>query len=60
MRLRLVCINPIAEHDNKKIKALMQLYKSAYQKIGIIILVVGLSLVPFLKYLVKFSAKCGY
>ena len=46
---------PIAEHDNKKIKALMQLYKSAYQKIGIIILVVGLSLVPFLKYLVNFQ-----
>lgn len=39
---------PITEGDNKKISALMTLYKNIYTKIGLIIFVVGLILMPFL------------
>lgn len=46
---------PIAQNDNKKIKALMNLYKKAYMVIGIAILLVGLAIMPFLKYIVKFN-----
>ncbi|MBY6917962.1 sugar translocase [Clostridium botulinum] len=48
---------PIAEKDNKKIKALMSLYKNAYRIIGVFILAIGLLLIPFLKYIVKFDAS---
>lgn len=44
---------PIAENDRETIKALMLLYKRAYRIIAIIISVAGLSLVPFLKYIIK-------
>ncbi|MVX64186.1 sugar translocase [Clostridium chromiireducens] len=48
---------PIAEKDNKKIKALMNLYKGAYRIIGILILLIGLLLIPFLKFIVKFDTN---
>lgn len=44
---------PIAEDNTKKICALMHLYKIYYRVIGIIILVLGLALLPFIPYLVK-------
>ncbi|MGN1123081.1 MAG: lipopolysaccharide biosynthesis protein [Eubacterium sp.] len=44
---------PIAEDDNEKICALMRLYKIYYRIIGIVILLIGLSLVPFLPKLIK-------
>lgn len=44
---------PIAENDAYKICALMRLYKIYYRVIGMIILVVGLTLSPFLPYLIK-------
>ena len=43
---------PIAEKDVKKIQALMNFYKNAYQVIGIIILIIGISLIPFLDSIV--------
>ena len=43
---------PIAENDDETIKALLNLYKRLYRIIGTIILVLGLSLLPFLKILV--------
>ena len=43
---------PIAENDYETIKALLNLYKRLYRIIGVIILVLGMSLVPFLKILV--------
>lgn len=46
---------PIAENDEEKICALLMYYKKAYRIIGSIILVVGLALMPFLKYLIKGS-----
>lgn len=44
---------PLAEHDNKKISILMGFYKKAYRIIGIIVTFLGLSLIPFLKYLIN-------
>lgn len=44
---------PIAEHDEKKICALMQLYKIYYRVIGLVILTIGLCITPFLSKMVK-------
>lgn len=44
---------PVAENDYEKIKSFMQLYKKAYRVIAAVITVIGLLLVPFLKYFVK-------
>ena len=46
---------PIAEKDTKTICALMNLYKKIYSVIGIVIIVVGLVLLPFLSYFIKGS-----
>ncbi len=43
---------PVAEQDREKIKSYMQLYKKAYLTIAAVIAVMGVALVPFLKYLV--------
>ena len=43
---------PIAENDRTTICALLNLYKKLYRIIGAVILVLGLSLMPFLKILV--------
>lgn len=44
---------PLAENDRPKIVALMGLYKKAYNLIGILVMVVGIALTPFLKYLIN-------
>lgn len=44
---------PIAEKDNKTICALLNFYKNVYRILGLIILIIGLALIPFLKYLIK-------
>lgn len=44
---------PIAEKNEKKIQALMELYKHAYQIIGWVVFGVGIAIVPFLKYIVN-------
>jgi len=44
---------PIANKDNKKINILLKFYKKNYCLIGIIILVIGLILIPFLPNLVS-------
>lgn len=43
---------PIAENDNETIAALLNLYRKLYRLIGTVILVIGLSIMPFLKTLV--------
>lgn len=43
---------PIAEDNTQEICALLKLYRRYYRVIGIVILVVGLSLLPFLKNLI--------
>lgn len=44
---------PIAENDIEKIKSLQNLYKKFYLTISAIVLVVGLIITPFLKFLIK-------
>lgn len=50
---------PIEEQSVDKICALLNFYKRAYQIIGTIILFVGLTLLPFLKYLVADEVPKG-
>lgn len=44
---------PLAEHDDYKVAQLMTLYQKVYRVIAVVVLVVGLSLVPFLDFFVK-------
>lgn len=44
---------PIIENDNNKVAALYQLFKKIYLIIGIIVLVSGICIMPFIKYLAK-------
>lgn len=50
---------PVAEKDFKKISALVNYYKKLYRVIGFSVAVIGLAVVPFLKYLVKIEADIG-
>ena len=44
---------PIAEKDSKTICALMNIYKKIYRIIGIIIIIIGIILLPFIKVFIK-------
>lgn len=44
---------PLAEKDNEKLKMLMNLYKKVYRIIGIIILIIGMLITPFLNVFIK-------
>ena len=44
---------PMAEGDDSKISALLYFYRSAYRVIGLIVLIVGLLIMPFLDFLVE-------
>ena len=44
---------PIAENNIEKLQALMKLYKKVYTIIGILVGVIGLSLIPFLDFFLK-------
>lgn len=44
---------PVAEKDAKKIGALMHLYKNVYRVVGLIILILGLTLLPFINNLIE-------
>ena len=44
---------PLAEGNKKKIQGLMNYYRKIYNVIGTIVLVVGLSLTPFLNFIIK-------
>lgn len=43
---------PLAENNIEKMKSLMKLYSRAYQAIGVIIAILGVCIVPFLRYIV--------
>ncbi len=47
--------NPIAKNDIDTVCALMSYYKKVYHIIGILITIIGCSLIPFLSYLIKGS-----
>ena len=44
---------PIAEKNDEQVCALLNLYRKLYRIIGIIILIIGLALMPFLKFLIS-------
>jgi O-antigen/teichoic acid export membrane protein len=44
---------PIAKNDTKKINILMNFYKKAYIIIGILVFIIGISIIPFLEYIVN-------
>lgn len=46
---------PVAENNEEKINVLMKLYRNSYWVIATIILLLGLSLMPFLDYFIKNS-----
>lgn len=50
---------PVAKKDTEKIKSYMQMYRRAYHTIAVVVAVIGLSLVPFLKYLAKNPGDIG-
>lgn len=51
---------PLAEHDEKRLGQLVALYKKIYTIIAITTTVIGISLVPFLKYLVNMDKDIPY
>ena len=51
---------PLAEHDEKRLIQLVALYKKIYTIIAISITIIGISLVPFLKYLVNMNKDIPY
>lgn len=46
---------PLAIDDKERIKAVMAFYKKCYMIIGTVITILGIALMPFLKYLVNFE-----
>ena len=51
---------PLAEHDEKRLTQLVALYKRIYTIIATAITVIGVALVPFLKYLVNLDQNIPY
>ena len=47
---------PIAENDYEKIKSLMQFYKKSYRIITLIISIIGIMIIPFIKYIVDIES----
>ncbi len=44
---------PLAEHDTRKLCALNSFYSKVYNRIAIAVFVIGLLLIPFLKYIIN-------
>lgn len=44
---------PLAEHDVKRVRILMNFYKAAYRGVGLTILFLGLVLIPLLPHLIR-------
>ncbi len=51
---------PLANNDYGKVAALMQLYKKAYNTIGIVVCIVGVLLTPFLKYIINLPENINH
>lgn len=51
---------PLAENDTEKVKSLMRLYKKAYISIGIVILIFGIIITPFLEVFIKTNPNIPY
>lgn len=48
---------PLAENDTKKISLIMKMFKKMYSIVAISIVIFGIVLVPFLKYIIKESIE---
>jgi len=48
---------PVADGDDEKVKALLTFYKKMYRLVGIIIIGVGLTLIPFLNWFIPEGAS---
>ena len=48
---------PLAEKDYDKLAGLTTFYKKVYNLIALVVAIVGVSLIPFLKYLVKLDSE---
>lgn len=44
---------PLADNDQKRIKALLDFYKKAFFIIGLLVLVIGVAIIPFLGVIIK-------
>ena len=44
---------PLAEHDEEKLAGLIHFYKKVYNVIAVVVTVVGIAVIPFLKYIVN-------
>ena len=44
---------PVADEDTEKICALLAFYRKLYYTVGCIVMIIGIALIPYLKYLVK-------
>lgn len=44
---------PVAREDRERIKSLVDLYRRVYLAIGLVVLLLGLAVVPFLGYIIK-------
>ncbi len=44
---------PLAFNDEQKVKALMNLFAKAYWIVGVVILIIGLAIMPFLEIIIK-------
>ncbi len=51
---------PIAENDKPKITALLNYYKKLYRRIAAAVLIIGLALVPFLRFIVNSELESKY
>ena len=48
---------PVAQKNYDRIKSYMQFYKKAYRMIGLIVAVLGIALIPFLKFFISTAAS---
>lgn len=46
---------PVADKDIEKIKSLMKFYKISYRMVACIVAIIGLAILPFLKFIIKGS-----
>ena len=46
---------PLAENNVEQLKSIMKLYRTVYWVIGIVITVIGIALLPFLRFFLKAS-----
>lgn len=51
---------PLANKDHRKLAALLQFYKKVYRVIALVITIIGISLIPFLKYLVNLDQPIAH